>query len=83
LLDGTRRCASTTQRTRAPAEAHDASSSCRDFSYNARGGHDQRQEKQSAIDRNLRTVDSYVNDRDGTVVASGAEVRSVPEKNRT
>jgi phytoene dehydrogenase-like protein len=50
---------STLDQTLAPKGAHVASLFCQHFSYTLPGGRDWRQEKASAIDRIISTVDSY------------------------
>jgi phytoene dehydrogenase-like protein len=58
--------------TTAPTPAHDASLFCQHYSYNPPGGRDRRQEKQSAIDRHLTTVDSYAPHFSANVVGHSA-----------
>jgi phytoene dehydrogenase-like protein len=63
---------STLDQTLAPKGAHVASLFCQHFSYNLPGGRDWRQEKQSAVDLILSTVDSHAPNFRSSVVGMSA-----------
>jgi phytoene dehydrogenase-like protein len=63
---------STLDQTLAPKGAHVASLFCQHFSYNLPGGRDWRQEKQSAVDLILSTVDSHAPNFRASVVGMSA-----------
>jgi len=63
------------------AGTHAASTCCQRFSYNLPGGRDSRQEKQSAIDRDFETVESYATHPRARVVGHRASSRLDSKQN--